>query len=180
MPNLYDVANAAKLAGTVTKTYLYPSDLTPRIRNGIIRALETGVIVGDGNTGSLARKVAKCFGLKLHRTHRHHMILPHKDDMTQEHWSMIRNAVIVDYAEYALAQNGRLRAYQQDVHEKTLHAIDTRNVSNYYVHFFLSKSAATLAKKLPKIRTENDPYRVAQAIAFMQGSEPLVIEQFHA
>ena len=180
MPNLYDVANAAKLAGTVTKTYLYPSDLTPRIRNGIIRALETGVIVGDGNTGNLARKVAKCFGLKLHRTHRNHMILPHRDDMTQEHWDMIRNGVVVDYAEYALAQNGRLRSYQQEVHENTLWAIDTRNASNLYVHFFLSKSAATLAKKLPKIRTENDPDKVAQAIAFMQGSEPLVIEQFHA
>ena len=180
MPNLYDVANAAKLAGTVTKTYLYPSDLTPRIRNGVIRALKTGVIVGDGNTGNLARKVAKCFGLKLHRTHRHHMLLPHTDDMTQEHWDIIRNAVVVDYAEYALAQNGRLRSYQQDVHENTLRAIDTRNASNYYVHFFLSKSAAILAKKLPKIRTENDPDRVAQAIAFMQGTEPLVIEQFHA
>ena len=180
MPNLYDVANAATLAGTVTKAYLYPADLTPRIRNGVIRALETGVIVGDGNTGSLARKVSKCFGLKLHRTHRHHMILPHKDDMTQEHWSMIRNAVVVDYAEYALAQNERLRSYHQDLHENTLQQIDQKGVSCRYVHFFLSKSAATIAKKLPKVRTENDPYKVAQAIAFMQGSEPLVIEQFSA
>ena len=180
MPNLYDVANAAKLAGTVTKTYLYPSDLTPRIRNGVIRALKTGVIVGDGNTGNLARKVAKCFGLKLHWTHRNHMPLPHTDDMTQEHWDLIRNAVVVDYAEYALAQNGRLRSYQQEVHELTLHGVDTRDMPTPHVHFFLSKSAATLAKKLPKIRTENDPDKVAQAIAFMQGSEPLVIEQFHA
>ena len=170
MPDLYEVASAAKLAGTVTNTYLYPAELTPRIRNGVIRALETGVIVGHGHTGGLARRVARCFGLELKESHRHHMLLPHNDDMTQEHWDMIRNAVIADFAEHALSQSRSLRDYEQDIHEKTLRAIDTRNEANYFVHFFLSKSAAILAKKLPKVRTENDPYKVAQAIAFMQGS----------
>ena len=175
MASVYDVAYAARLAGTKTTTVLYPELLSSRLRNAIIRALTQGYAHGHGDAATLADHIAMSRGLRLERRYPH--IAYTRGTISEQDHATFKGMVMADWAEFVM-EHPRYAPYAQQQHDSRIIGIDTYG-HRQIVEFRYRRNLTRALKFMAKLVPPTPPSEAMQAlIADFEANTPFVVAEY--
>jgi hypothetical protein len=175
MASVYDIAYAAKLAGTKTTTVLYPELLSSRLRNAIIRALTQGYAQGHGDAATLADHIAMSRGLRLERRYPH--IAYTRGTISEQDHATFKGMVMADWAEFVM-EHPRYAPYAQQQHDSRIIGIDTYG-HRQIVEFRYRRNLTRALKFMAKLVPPTPPSEAMQAlIADFEANTPFVVAEY--
>ena len=177
MSSVYDVAYAARLAGTKTTTVLYPELLSSRVRNAIIKALTQGYAQGHGHAATLADHIAMSRGLKIERRYPH--ISYTRGMISEQDHDTFKGMVVADWAEFVM-EHPRYAPYAQQQHDGRMIGIDTYG-HRQVVEFRYRRNLTRALKFMEKLTKPTPPSEAMQAlIADFKANLPFIVAEYKA
>lgn len=175
MASVYDIAYAAKLAGTKTTTVLYPELLSSRLRNAIIRALTIGYTYGNGDAATLASRLAVSRGLKIERRYPH--ISYTRGMISEQDHDTFKGMVVADWAEFVM-EHPRYAQYAQQQYDSRIIGIDTHG-HRQSVEFRYRRNLTRAMKFMEKRAALTSPCpEMLELIADFKANTPFIVAEY--
>lgn len=164
------------MPGTQTSVTLYPQRLGVRMRNSIIRMLESRVI--DGGWASKARQIAQAlseqYGLQCGATNWNGVRVV---GMSKETAPLVREVVHADWIAWLLENPTYGTGYYKNAHDSAMQCIDTCD-QNFYVIMHDKDSVRKVVAILAGQTTQELKDKTKQVADMLRGTEPIHLITF--
>jgi hypothetical protein len=165
------------MAGTETTVTLHPQRLGTRMRNNIIRMLESRVI--EGGWSSQSRKIATAlsekYGLQVSTNNWNGI---HVIGITEEAAPLVADVVRADFAAYRLLGGGH-RGYYQDRYGESMEQIDFLD-QNFFIILHDKGSISKIKEILAEHTTQEMKDKAKEVANLLRGTEPIHITTFRS
>jgi hypothetical protein len=164
------------MPGTQTTVTLYPQTLGVRMRNNIIRMLESRTI--EGGWSSKARQIAQALsekhGLQCGVNNWRGIRII---GMTDEAAPRIREVVVADWTAWLLENPEYRSGYYKGMHDGALQYIDTLD-QNFYVTMHDKVAVRKVIEILAEHTTQELKEKAQQVANMLRGTEPIHLITF--
>ena len=164
------------MPGTETTVKLYPQRLGARMRNNIIRQLESRVLTGGWSSKSrqIAQALAVKYGLQVGSNNWNGIRVL---GLTPQAAPLIREIVHADWTAWMLEQPTYRTGYYRDQFEKAMACIDTVD-QNFYVTMHDKESIRKVVAILADHTSQELKDKSMQVANLLRGTEPIEIITF--
>lgn len=165
------------MPGTETTVTLYPQRLSARMRNSIIRMIETRSIEGGWSSKSrpLAEKLAEKFNLQCSAFNNHRGL--RVVGITEESAPQVAEIVHADWTAWLLENPEYRSGYYRSSHEQTMRSIENLD-SNFYCNLQDKESYRKVVEILAAHTTQEMKDKSKRVADLLRGTEPIHLVTF--
>jgi sulfur relay (sulfurtransferase) DsrC/TusE family protein len=164
------------MPGTETTVKLYPQRLGARMRNNIIRQLESRALTGGWASKSrqIAQALAVKNGLQLSANSWNGIRVL---GLTPQAAPLIKEVVQADWTAWILEQPGFRSGYYRDQHDKAMESIDAVD-QNFYITMHDKESIRKVVEILAEHTSQELKDKAKQVANLLRGTEPIHLITF--
>ena len=171
----WDIARMAKTMGMRTTIVLDPNQVTPRVKTSIKKQLRNGAITMGwaSQAAKIAERMVERFELPVSRNHYRGVGVGH---VTMNAKHRLREIVEADWAAMLLEAPGyHNNHYYKDRKRQALDNLSRESSADFYISFFDNAFTVQAQAVLAESLTDDDRAKIEQAIAALDGNEPIHI-----
>lgn len=165
------------MPGTETSVTLYPQRLGVRMRNNVIRMVETLSIEGGWSSQSrrLAENLAEKFNLQCNAFNNHRGL--RVVGITEESAPQVAEIVHADWTAWLLENPEYRSGYYRSIHEQTMRSIENLD-SNFYCNLQDKESYRKVVEILAAHTTQEMKDKSKRVADLLRGIEPIHLITF--
>lgn len=165
------------MPGTETTVTLYPQRLTARLRNSIIRMIESRAITGGWSSQArrLAENLAEKYGIQCSITHHYRGL--RIVGLTEEAAPHIAEVVHADWTAWVLENPEYRNGYYKNGYDNAMHSIKNLD-NNFYCNIHDKVSISKVVEILAEHTTQEAKDKSKRVADLLRGTEPINIITF--
>ena len=176
--NLYVAARQLSLPATTTTQFLHPAQLSARIRNSIIRMLDSGTIIGGGAAAQLANALLGANGHQFRHSSKSYVFLP--VDIPTETRQQLLSLRQQSWAEFVMGLNRPPSQWQERSYASDCMRLETDNKTNGVgLHIEVPRLAVEMRKLIQKTTAHPNRPLADSLIARLRLGDPIQLMLWH-